>query len=185
MLKNFIFLIVLFLPLKSSYSQTAKKNPAGTMQVGVARVDITPSDPIRLTGYAARGKQEATQVLSRLSAKALAFGSTPKQTSLLITVDLVGINWRVTSQVVEKLSKKTGLDPAQIAVCASHTHGSPEVGNLINILQCRGDYPANFYFNESLMDLDELVHIAQFSEQLVDKLVEVSMAALNNRKPSL
>lgn len=155
------------------------------MQVGVARIDITPSDPIRLTGYAARGKQESTQVLSRLSAKALAFGNTAKQTSLLITVDLVGINWRVTSQVVEQISKKTGINPAQIAVCASHTHGSPEVGNLINILQCRGDYPTNFSFNESLMDLDELVHIAQFSEQLVDKLVEVAIAALNNRKPSL
>lgn len=185
MLKNFVFLIALLLPIKSSYSQTANKNMAGTMQVGVARIDITPKGPIRLTGYGARGKQEATQVLSRLNAKALAFGNAPKQTSLFITVDLVGINWRVTSQVVQQLSKKTGLDPAQIAICASHTHGSPEVGNLINILQCRGDYPTNFSFNDSLMNLNQLVHIAQFNEQLVDKLVEVAMAALNNRKPSL
>lgn len=184
MSKNYMILMALLLLCSSSYSQSLNRNVAGTMQVGVARVDITPTEPIRLTGYAARGKEESTQVLSRLSAKALAFG-TAKQTSLLITVDLVGINWRITNQVVEQLSKKTGLVPAQIAICSSHSHGSPEVGNLINILQCRGDYPTNFSFNDSLMDLGQLIRIAQFSEQLVSKLVEVSMTALNNRKPSL
>ncbi|WP_316814356.1 hypothetical protein [Pedobacter heparinus] len=183
MLKG-ILVIAFFLLCELSNAQQAQKNN-NSMAVGVARVDISPVGPVRLTGYAARGKEESTKVLSGLSAKALAFGTGPKQTSLLITVDLVGINWRVTKQVVDRLSKETALNPAQIAICASHTHGSPEVGNLINILQCRGDYPSNFNFSDSLINLDQLLHIAQFSERLTDKLVEVALAALNNRKPAL
>lgn len=184
-LKNLFSLIMLSLAVSGSHAQTDHKPRSGTMAVGVARVDISPVGPIRLTGYAARDKEESTKVLNTLFAKALAFGTGSEQTSLLITVDLVGINWRVTKQVVERISEKTGIDPAQIAICASHTHGSPEVGNLINILQCRGDYPRNFNFSDSLMNLDQLLHIARFTEQLIDKLVEVAMVALKNRKPSL
>ncbi len=184
MLKNYMILTAFLLLCSSSYSQSPNGNVAGTMQVGIARVDITPVESIRLTGYAARGKGETSSVLNRLSAKALAFGI-GKQTSILITVDLVGINKRLTGEVVEQLSKKAGLTPAQIVICASHSHGSPEVGNLINILQCRGDYPTNFSFNDSLVNLEQLIHIARFNEQIVDKMVEVALAALNDRKPSL
>lgn len=185
MQKNCLMLIALLVFCKVSYAQPANKNGNAAMDVGVARVDISPEGPIRLTGYAARTKEESTKVRRPLSAKALAFGSNAEHPSVLITVDLVGIPWRVTTQVVDRLSEKMGIDPAQIVVCASHTHGSPEVGNLINILQCRGDYPTNFSFNDSLMTLDQLVHIARFNELLIKRLEEVGIAALRNRKPAL
>ena len=65
-------------------------------------------------------------------------------------------------------------------ICASHTHGGPEIGNLLNILQYReGGY------SDSLLPLDQSVHIAQYTEMLTQKLEEVSLAALRNRKPAL
>lgn len=158
---------------------------AAAMEVGVAQVDITPQSPIRLSGFAARTKSEADRVLRKLSAKALAFGSDVQHPSVLITVDLIGIQWRTTSKLVEQLSKKSGIDPAQVVICASHTHGGPEIGNLINILQCRGDYPSKYSFNDSLLALDQLVHIAQYNELLSKKLEAVALAALKNRKPAL
>lgn len=151
-----------------------------TMEVGVARVDITPEWPIRLAGYAARSKSESEGVLHKLSAKALVFGSDTQNPSLLITVDLVGIPWRITKKLTEELSKKVGIDPAHLVICASHTHGGPEVGNLLNILQYRGDH-----FSDSLLALDQLVHIAQYTEQLSQKLEQVALAALKDRKPAL
>lgn len=157
-----------------------QKTPeARMMEVGVARTDITPEVPIRLAGYAARAKTEANSVLQRLSAKALALGSDAQHPTVIITVDLVGIPWRITHQVTDYLSQNMGIDPAQVAICASHTHGGPEVGNLINILQSRGDH-----FNDSLLALDQLTHIAQYTEQLTQKLKDVAMAALKNRKPA-
>ena len=178
MVKKIIILISFLLFNTISFSQQSNAVD-GTMEVGVARVDITPEVPIRLAGYASRVKSESDKVLQRLSAKALAFGSDAQHPSILITVDLVGIPWRITRKLTEQLSKKMGIDPAQLAICASHTHGGPEVGNLLNILEYRGDH-----FNDSLLALNQLLHIAQYTEQLSQKLEDVALAALKNRKPA-
>lgn len=161
-----------------SQSQGAEHQPVA-MEVGVAATDITPETPIRMAGYAARLSTEADSVLQPISAKALVLGSDAQHPSVLITVDLVGIPWRITKDVSEFLSKEMGIDRAQIAICASHTHGGPEVGNLINILQARGSR-----FSDSLLSLDQLIHIAQYTEQLTQKLKDVAVAALKNRKPA-
>ncbi|WP_018616956.1 neutral/alkaline non-lysosomal ceramidase N-terminal domain-containing protein [Segetibacter koreensis] len=171
-----VFISVL---LFSKISLGQKADAAQTMDIGVARVDITPEGPIRLAGYGARPKSESTGVLQRLSAKAIAFGSDAQHPSILITVDLVGIPARITQELVEQISKKAGIEPAQIAICASHTHGGPEVGNLLNILQYRGEN-----FSDSLLNLEQLVHIAKYTEQLSQKLQEVTFAALKGRKPA-
>ena len=168
-----------FLPGKFSFSQE-KINKPSTVDAGVASIDITPGFPIRMAGYAARLSTEADSVLQPISAKALALGRDGQHPSLLITVDLVGIPWRITKEVVDFLSKEKGIDPAQVAICASHTHGGPEVGNLINILQYR-----NGNFTDSLLALSQLIHITQYTEQLTQKLKDVAVAALNNRKPAL
>lgn len=157
----------------------------GTMEVGVARVDITPVGPVRLSGFAARSKSQTDKVLHRLWAKAVVFGSDAQGPSVFITVDLLGIQWRIASQLVDRLSKKTGIDRAQIVIAASHTHGGPEVGILMNHLQCRGDYPTTYGFSDSLLSLDQLIQIAAFNEWLSERLEEVALAALENRKPSL
>ncbi|HEX5555043.1 MAG TPA: neutral/alkaline non-lysosomal ceramidase N-terminal domain-containing protein [Chitinophagaceae bacterium] len=163
---------------KPSFSQQTNA-AAKTIEVGVARVDITPDMPIRLTGYAARAETEADSVLQRLSAKALVLGSDEQKPTVIITVDLVGITWRITRQVVKFLSEKYGIDSAQIAICASHTHGGPEIGSLINILQYHGNH-----FSDSLLPLNQLIHIAQYTEQLTQKLKDVAVAALKDRKPA-
>jgi hypothetical protein len=175
-LNSFFILVAILLSGKISFSQQTN---SGTMEVGVAHVDITPDGPIRLAGYGSRVKSESEGVLHKLSAKALAFGSDDQNPSILITVDLVGIPWRITKKLTEQLSEKTGVKPEQLAICASHTHGGPEVGNLLNILQYRGDH-----FSDSLLALDQLEHIAQYTEQLSQKLEQVALAALKDRKPA-
>lgn len=154
--------------------------PQVTIAAGVASTDITPQSPIRMAGYAARLSTDADSVLQPIAAKALAIGSDEQHPTLLITVDLVGIPWRITKNVVDFLSKEKGINPAQVAICASHTHGGPEVGNLINILQYR-----NGHFTDSLLALKQLLEITQYTEQLTQQLKDLAVAALNNRKPSL
>lgn len=148
----------------------------GTMQVGVARIDITPEDPIRLAGYASRGTTESEGVIHKLWAKALAFGSDDQGASILITVDLIGIPGHVTRSLAKQLSKKIGLDPAHLVILASHTHGGPAVGTLFNILQYQEDT-----FNGSPLGLDQLVHIARYINQLRQKLEKVALAAMKDR----
>jgi hypothetical protein len=77
--------------------------------VGVARVDITPDYPIRLTGYAAR-KKESEGVTQHLWAKALAIGSDKEGPAILITVDNCGVPANVRDEVVHRLQQKKGIN---------------------------------------------------------------------------
>lgn len=149
------------------------------VDAGAASVDITPKFPIRMSGYAARLSSEADSILQPIAAKALALGSDAQHPSLLITVDLVGIPWHITKSVADFLAKEKGINPAQVAIYASHTHAGPEVGNLINILQYRDGN-----FTDSLLALGQLIHIAKYTEWLTQQLKAVAVAALNNRKPA-
>ncbi|HEX8041097.1 MAG TPA: neutral/alkaline non-lysosomal ceramidase N-terminal domain-containing protein, partial [Chryseosolibacter sp.] len=171
-------LCVLMLSGIVAFAQTQR--PGALIDVGVARVDITPEGPIRLTGYAARPKKESDGVIHRLYAKALAIGNDSQRPTILITVDLVGIPGSIRGKVAAQLAEKVGIDPAHLAICASHTHGGPEVGNLLNILQYRGDH-----FSDSLLALDQMAHLSTYIDQLGKKLEEVALAAMNDRKPSL
>lgn len=175
---SFLIVIAALAFSKNAFCQQTNTVP-GTIEVGVARIDITPDWPIRLAGYGSRSKSESEGILQRLGAKALAFGSDSEHPSVLITVDLVGITERITAKLVQELSKNAGIDPAQVVICASHTHGGPEIGNLLNILQYRDDN-----FSDSLLSQNQLAHIAQYTELLSQKLEEVALAALKNRKPA-
>lgn len=174
-----LLLIVMFFPSKFSFSQVKPDAPV-LIEAGFASVDITPRFPIRMAGYAARLSTEADSVLQPLSAKALALGSDAQHPSVMITVDLVGITWNITNDVVEYLGKEKEINPAQISIFASHTHGGPEIGNLINILQ----YREGGHFTDSLLELSQLEHISEYTRELTQKLKDVAVAALNNRKPA-
>lgn len=154
-------------------------NGGGLMDVGVARVDITPTEPIRLAGYGARDKTETTEVMHKLNAKALAFGKDSEGPSILITVDLLGISERITSEVAATLATKMNIRRENLVICASHTHGGPEIGNAINILQFRDNK-----FNDSMIAIEHLAHIARYTQWLARQLEQVAIAALNDRKPA-
>lgn len=169
--------LIIFLAQVSWAQET--NGPAGLMDVGVARVDITPEGPIRLAGYGARPKSESNGIIHRLYAKALALGSDAQQPSIFITVDLLGIPGHITAKLAESLSQKVGVDAAHLVICASHSHGAPEVGNAMNILQYRGKN-----FSDSLLSREHLIHIAQYAHQLEQKLEEVALAAMRDRRPA-
>ncbi|MEP7257172.1 MAG: neutral/alkaline non-lysosomal ceramidase N-terminal domain-containing protein [Flavitalea sp.] len=153
-------------------SVAAQKNKTSRqmIDVGVAHIDITPDGPILLAGYGER-KTESEGVLQPLYAKALAFGNDAQGVSVLITVDLIGIQWYMTKQLAEILAKKTGLSPSQFVICTAHVHSGPEVGNLIN------------HFSRQLPP-EEIGHIDLYLEQLAIKLEKVATEAIHNRKPA-
>lgn len=157
-----------------------KRQVQQTIDAGVATIDITPETPIRLTGYGAREKSETTDIMHRLEGKALAIGSDQQKPLIIITVDLLGITERVANRVRKELQARANIDPAQVGFMASHTHGGPELGNAINILQYRSDERG---YTDSLLELEQLIHIAEYNETLVRKLTDVALTALSKRTP--
>lgn len=159
--------------LFSGKTVAQKTVAAGTMEVGEARIDISPYGPIRLSGYVWGRKTESEGVLQQLWAKALVFGSDAQGPSVLITVDLAGIPAWIRARVATYLSQKAGIKNSQLAINASHTHSGPDMGN-----------SHNMYF-DPFLPVDQLGRIAMYLDSLAPKLEKVAMEALKNRKPSL
>jgi len=141
------------------------------MNVGVARIDITPERPIRLTGYSNRDNP-FEGVHHKLWAKAMAFGNEKEGYTILITVDLLGIPGGITEKVRLELNDAIGLNPENLTIAASHTHSGPAIGNLLA------------HYNKRL-NPDELAEVALYSMNLIPKLKQVSLEAVEGVKPSL
>lgn len=104
----------------SAYAQEYK--------VGVARFDITPRDPIWLSGYGSRNKP-SEGVEQQLFAKALAIEDAGGARSVLVTVDLIGFPAEFTDKVAEVVKTKHGIARDRFMLVASHTHTGPVMYN--------------------------------------------------------
>jgi putative membrane-bound dehydrogenase-like protein len=143
----------------------------GVFQVGVARIDITPEYPIRLSGYAVR-KAESEGIEQQLWAKGLAIGSDQESPAILITVDNCGICANVIDEVAVRLKAKAGVLRERIAVCSSHTHSAP----------CTVGFAPNIFAMP--IPAEQQATIERYTRELTDKLEKVALAALADRKPS-
>src|SRR6266581_4731628 len=92
----------------SAVGAFAAPAPAILRPIGVARVDVTPAEPIRLTGYVSR-KTNSAGVERKLWAKALAIGADGAGPAVLITLDNCGIAEDTYKELVQRLEKKTRL----------------------------------------------------------------------------
>src|SRR5213593_4788176 len=148
-----------------------KPAPSLAIDAGVARVDVTPSEPIRLTGYGPR-KTNSVGVEQKLWAKALALGSDREGPALLLTLDNCGIAESTYRELVARLTKKTRLKQSSIAIACSHTHSGP----------CTTDWAPNI-FSSDISPPQQAV-IDRYTTELIVKMEAVALAALKDRRPS-
>ncbi|MBI3848929.1 MAG: neutral/alkaline non-lysosomal ceramidase N-terminal domain-containing protein [Verrucomicrobia bacterium] len=148
----------------------AAVEPNETRPIGVAKIDITPDYPIRLSGYGNRRK-ESEGVAQNIFAKALAMGSDKEGPALLITVDNCGVPVSVRDEVVQRLIRKKKINPDRVAICSSHTHSAPCLTGILPNL-----------FSEPIPP-EHQVKIDRYTRELIDNLEKVALAALANRKP--
>lgn len=140
------------------------------MEVGVAQVDITPSYPIRLTGYADR-KRESDGVEQPLRAKALAICDS-EGPAVLLTVDNCGVRASQTEEVAARLAKKIGLKRERFVVCSSHTHTGPALAGTLPML-FGGPLPA-----------DQQQRIERYTRELIDNMEKVALVAIRDTSPA-
>ena len=140
------------------------------LKAGSARVDITPTSPVWMSGYAAR-THPSSGVLVPLWAKALALESSGNRHIVIVTVDVVGIPRAVSDEVAARVRKQFGLERSQFLLNASHTHTGPMVWpNLKNLV---------------VLAPDEQRRVEDYSLKLADALVTVIGAALHDLSPAM
>ncbi len=148
----------------------AESVTASTYSVGVAQVNITPSYPVRLSGFnLPNRREECSSVLHPIWAKALAIGA--KEPLVLIAVDTCGIPARMTQAVAERLHK-AGVARERLAITSTHTHTAPMLAGVLPTL-----------FGEPIPK-EHLEHIDRYTAELTDRLENVALAALADRKPA-
>lgn len=104
----------------------------GKLSCGFSQVDITPEpQTVYLDGYGGRFKP-AEGVRDPLFAKICAVRS-GDQTFVIAVLDICGPNREVTERLRSYIRLFTGLEDAQFALCATHTHAGPGCGLLIDL----------------------------------------------------
>lgn len=137
-------------------------------KAGVARVDITPSGSIWLSGYANRTKP-SEGVLTQLYAKALAVEDSRGTRVVIVTTDLIGLPRQITDEVAARIQKQHGLDRSRLLFNSSHTHTGPVVRPNLN----------------TMYDLPEAEQkkLADYARQLTEQLYTLIGTALGGLTP--
>lgn len=141
---------------------------AAEIQGGVARVSITPSTPMFLSGYAGREKPSAG-VAHPIQAKALVIREDATHQVVIVTTDLLGIPHHLSEAVALRVMEKHGVQRSQLMLNASHTHAAPMVWPSLSIIAEYGG--------------DDQKLVVNYGLQLADRIVEAVDAAFAALQP--
>lgn len=103
-------------------------------QAGFSKVDVTPTEPVRMAGYGSRDRpSEGIDTPLHVRCLALKSGS-DDPTSLLVSVDTIGLPGSVSRELATAIGEKHDIDRERIALCSTHTHAGPDlISELSNI----------------------------------------------------
>jgi hypothetical protein len=136
------------------------------MLAGVAKVDVTPQEPIRMYGYAAR-KTESEAVAGRLQASALALGGDKGEgPAVLLAVDCGAVPSDLAAEVLRRVQAKVPLKPERFMLCNSHNHSGPNLKGMKNL------------------EGEELDRLTRYAADLTRRLEQVVLQALSARAPA-
>mgnify|MGYP001344701120 CR=1 FL=1 len=99
----------------------------GAWKAGVAKTVITPSAPIWMAGFGSRNKPSEGVRLD-IYVRAVALQDGANQTSVLVTLDLAGIEREMADEMAERCRKEFGLTRDRLVLNVSHTHSGPVAG---------------------------------------------------------
>lgn len=138
-------------------------------KAGIAAIDITPSVPVQMAGYAARTKPYE-RVNDHLFAKALALQDAQGHRAVLVTADLIGFTARVGEPICKRIADRTSLKREDILLTAIHTHSAPTLS--------LDDQPREGFSAE------DAKNTAEYTRNLQDKVVEVASRAVKSMEPA-
>jgi Neutral/alkaline non-lysosomal ceramidase, N-terminal len=163
------FVLVVSL-LRQDAAPAKGKNEAGaSWKVGVAKVVITPEEPIWMAGYASRNKPSEGKIQD-LYAKALVLEDPAGRRLVILTTDLIGFSRSIAEKVAQEVQKRTGLKRDRLMLTSSHTHTGPVI-------------------RDSLIDMynlstEQAGAVSRYTARLEQEVVRVVEEALRNLAPA-
>lgn len=152
-------------------AQAAEPDGA-TYQVGAAKIDITPTRPVLLSGYAARKHDLKVDVAHPLFARAVVFGSDDQEPRILVVVDTCGVPASLQRSIAAEVEKRHDIPRDHFTLAATHTHGAPMLTGVLENLLTRE------------LSAAERAAVDGYTQDLREKVLAVIAEALSRRKPS-
>lgn len=130
------------------------------LRAGLARIDVTPDNPVMLYGYASR-QTLSEGIHDRLYVRAVVFENNGNRIAL-VSSDIGSYNDSLYTIIKNDIKKKYGLRDSELFLSAIHSHSSPVTS-----------------LNTSKIHLNNV----QYTKILNQKILTVIGEAFNNLKP--
>lgn len=144
---------------------------AAEIRAGAAKENITPDEPLRLSGYASRTTPHEG-VDTPLWVRALAIDAGEQPTCVLLSVDTIGLPGSLVTDVANALRERHGLQRSQIAVACTHSHVAPHIAGALTNL-----------FHEPLSD-EERAATERYTKRVQQAMVEAASEAVESLRPA-
>lgn len=120
-------------------AQSSQENPTetatqGGFQVGFSRVDLTPDEPLPLSGYGNNDQRVSNGFLNDIATTCVALKD-ENETILYFTTDMCYSSQFLTDIIWKQVSQATGVPKSNIILTYTHTHSSVDQ-------DLRGQFPA-------------------------------------------
>jgi len=142
---------------------------AADYQVGAAKENITPTEPILLAGWKGRN-QPIGDVAQQLFARAVALRDKAGKTALVVSVDCIGFGAGY-SDIIAKRVESLGVPRERFALCSTHCHFSPHVAGWTNY-----KWPA--------ANAEQRAVIDRYTLLVSDRIVRACAAAMKGLAPA-
>jgi len=154
--KLFFGLLLSFVTIQSLVGQSSR----AALSAGAATVNITPSQPVPMSGYANRA-DPSKGIHDEIFARAIVFDDGTTK-ACIIQADLIGFSFEFADEINVAIEKQTGIPKENIMLVAVHNHSAP----------------ATRVYGETTSD-----NLTAYLADLKKKLVAVTVEAFNNRVP--
>jgi neutral ceramidase len=143
----------------------------GTWRAGVARITVTPREPIFLKGYGSRNRP-SEGVRQDLFVKALALQDETGAISVLVTTDLHSYTRRMSDTVAEAVRQRYGVPRERLVLNASHTHSGPAITG------------EDVFRPSENIDADQQAVIRRYTAEVLDRITDLVGEAIGGLAPA-
>jgi neutral ceramidase len=106
---------------------------AQEFQAGTGKADITPTEPVRLAGYAGRTKAFES-IDQHLFTKALALKDAQGQTTIIVTADTIGVPRWFSDELAGRLEQELKVPRERVLFACSHSHSAPVIDGALTMM---------------------------------------------------
>jgi hypothetical protein len=145
--------------------------PEEVLRAGVSRIDITPTIPVTLAGYASRTNL-SRGIHDRISGRAVVFEQDGKHL-VLVSTDILGFYNGTADALRQAILDACHLEPSELFLAAIHTHSAPTP-----VLDPVKGNSNNVEYTRTLQ-----TQLVQVVREAMERLVPVKLAAGSGASP--